>query len=73
MDTNRLANAITMIDENILFDILEERHKKHAQIQKTERHSKSFRRFSLAVATIAACIFAVILAITNFNRLQTIY
>lgn len=61
MRTDQLANAISMIEENTLFDILEERHKRITR--KTDRSLVTIRRFSFAAATIAvACFLVVMLA-----------
>ncbi len=66
MKPDQLANAITMIEEKTLFDILEERHKRITKMKKTDRSLVTIRRFSFAAATIAvACFLVVMLAVPH--------
>lgn len=69
MSVAQLANAITMMDENILSDILEERYKRITRTRKTDRSLVTICRFPLAMATIAAaCVIVVILAAPHLIR-----
>ncbi len=65
MNAAKLANAITMLDENILSDILEERYSRNTGIKKAE----VIHRFPFAIASIAAaCLLVVTLAVSYLIR-----
>lgn len=66
MTTVELSNAISMIDENILCNILEERYQRTAAGAKTHKPAVLIRRFSLVAA--AACLIAVAFTLPLFKN-----
>ena len=68
MTTIELSNAISMIDENILNDILEERYQRTAAGAKTRKPAVFFHRFSFAAAAVAVCILAAVFTLPHFRN-----
>lgn len=68
MTTIELSNAISMIDENIFSDILEERYQRTATQKKTRKPAFFFRRFSFAAAAVAACVIVAVFTLPHFGN-----
>lgn len=66
MKTVQIANAITMIDENILSDILEERYNRMLSVNKGNRLRTASRRTSFTIVALAACFLVVLFAVPHF-------
>ena len=71
MKTAQIANAITMIDENILSDILEERYNRMLYINKGNYFRTASRRFLFSAAALVACFLVVLLAVPHFINQPT--
>ena len=68
MNTVELSNAISMIDENILCDILDERYKRMTAEKKVHKSAVFIRRFSFAAAAVAVCILATVFTLPHFRN-----
>ncbi len=65
MNVAKLANAISMIDDSILSDVLEERYRRNADIKEASKSFKTICRLSLAAAAIAAVCLLAVLTVSN--------
>lgn len=66
MKTTQLANAISMLDDNILDDILEERYERNLKLKSHGSQRASLRRFSLVASTVAVACFLAMILVPNF-------
>lgn len=65
MRTAQIADAIAMIEESTLFDILEERYKRINRMKDSDCPVITVRRISFAVAALAACFLVAIFAVSH--------
>ncbi|MBE6926759.1 MAG: hypothetical protein E7461_07965 [Ruminococcaceae bacterium] len=65
MSATKLANAISMIDDSILSDVLEERYRRNAGIKEASKSFKTIGRLSLVAAAIAAVCLLAIFTVSN--------